>query len=35
MSLIANQPLATDDIRLTTKLILRATTAPPPRPADA
>ncbi|CAM5271986.1 LacI family DNA-binding transcriptional regulator [Streptomyces canus] len=29
MSLIARQPLATDDIRLATKLILRATTAPP------
>jgi LacI family transcriptional regulator len=35
LSLIANQPLATDDIRLNTKLILRATTAPPPRPSQS
>jgi LacI family transcriptional regulator len=31
LSLIANQPLATDGIRLPTTLIVRATTAPPPR----
>jgi len=30
LSLIARQPLATDNIRLTTKLIVRATTASPP-----
>ena len=35
LSLIARQPLATDDIRLTTKLIVRATTAPPPLQPDA
>jgi LacI family transcriptional regulator len=29
LSLVASQPLATDDIRLPAKLILRATTAPP------
>jgi LacI family transcriptional regulator len=34
LSLIANQPLATEDIRLSTRLIPRATTAPPPRAAD-
>jgi LacI family transcriptional regulator len=31
MSLIARQPLATDDIRLATQFVLRATTAPPAR----
>jgi LacI family transcriptional regulator len=35
LSLIARQPLATDDIRLTTKLIVRATTAPPAAQTDA
>ncbi|WP_204013598.1 LacI family DNA-binding transcriptional regulator [Virgisporangium aurantiacum] len=35
LSLIARQPLPTDDIRLTTKLIIRSTTAPPPRETDA
>ncbi|MFF4835458.1 LacI family DNA-binding transcriptional regulator [Streptomyces sp. NPDC001315] len=35
MSLIAHQPLATDDIRLATKLVLRGTTATPPSPTDA
>jgi len=35
LSLIARQPLATDDIRLTPKLIVRATTAPPRREPDA
>lgn len=31
LSLIARQPLAIDDIRMATKLILRETTAPPRR----
>ncbi|MCW8378698.1 LacI family DNA-binding transcriptional regulator [Streptomyces justiciae] len=35
MSLIARQPLATDDIRLPTELVLRATTAPPGRASEA
>jgi LacI family transcriptional regulator len=35
MSLIARQPLATNDIRLATKLILRATTGPPSSPPSA
>jgi LacI family transcriptional regulator len=34
LSLIANQPLATEDIRLPTKLVLRETTAAPAPPAD-